>query len=444
MRQEQISEKITSSPAGIKTQVRSLFGTSILRNSIYLILNSIVPAVTGFVFWTVATRLYTTVEIGLASSAISIMTLLMLLSSLGLEVGLIRFMPESGSGTTEFLNTCFTVAGMVALVVSVVFVMGLNIWAPSLSNIRQDIVLPMVFVILTVTFAVYSLLHHTFVARRRTEFALIQTVVFSLLRFVPIILLSSYLHGFAIFVAWGIALIAAMISGFIMLRRVQPDYRPYFRVNTRMIRDMGHFSLSNYLANLLWMAPGLVLPLMVVNRLGAESGAYFYIGWAFAGIILLIPPAISLSLFAEGSNNQKNLSQNVTRSLKMTIVFVAPAIAVCFPLGEKALALFGKDYSSNSTQLLWLLAVAALPASINQVYFSVQRVRERVRSMIAINVFITVLTLALSYFLLPVMGIVGAGISYLLAQTIPAAAVSVWFINSKSMHVNDEDPVANR
>ena len=445
MRQEQLTEKIPQPSVGLIEQLRALFGVSLFRNSIYLILTSIVPAFTGFFFWTIAARIYTTAEIGLASSAISIMTLLTLVSSLGLDIGLIRFISESISGgTKELLNTCFTVAGMVALVVSAVFVMGLKIWAPSLGLMRQDILLPMAFVIITVVFTVYSLLHYTFIARRRTELSFTQTMVFSLVRFAPLILLSGYLHGFGIFIAWGSSSIIAMFTGFFLLKRIQPDYHPYFRVNTKILRDMRHFSIANYSVNLLWAAPGLILPLMVVNRLGAESGAYFYIAWAIASIILLIPPALSLSLFAEGANNRKNLSDNVTRSLKMTILLVGPAIALCFPLGKWVLSLFGHGYSANATHLLWLLAIAALPASLNQVYFSVQRVRERMRYMVAINIFIALMTLVLSYFLLPKMGIIGAGISYLFAQTIPAAIVSVWLINTKLMRNSDEYPITNQ
>ena len=134
----------------------------------------------------------------------------------------------------------------------------------------------------------------------------------------------------------------------------------------------------------------------------------------------------------------------MTQSLKLTILLVCPAVALCFPLGEKVLSLFGQGYSVNGTHLLWLLATAALPASINQVYFSVQRVRERMRYMVAINVFISLVTLILSYLLLPRMGIVGVGISYLIAQTIPAAVVSVWFVNTKSMRESDETQLAQQ
>jgi len=445
MRQGQLAEKIAQPAMGLIVQARTLLKVSLFRNSICLILNSVLPAITGFFFWTIAARMYSTAEIGLASSAISIMTLLMLLSSLGLDIGLIRFISDSRSGgTKDLLNTCFTVAGTVALVVSAVFVIGLKIWAPSLGAMRHDIVLPIVFVMFTVAFAIYTLLHYTFIARRRTEFALTETLVFSLVRFGPLILLVGFLRGFGIFVAWGCSLIIAMFTGFFLLKRIQPEYHPYVRVNTKILRDMGHFSISNYSANLFWMAPGLILPLMVVNRLGAESGAYFYIGWAIANIILLIPPALSISLFAEGANNQTSLPNSVTCSLKMTILLVCPAVALCFPLGNMVLSLFGSGYSANATHLLWLLAIAALPASLNQVYFSIQRVRERMRYMVAINMFIALVTLILSYLLLPKMGIIAAGISYLFAQTIPAAVVSVWLINSKLIRESSELPISNQ
>ena len=48
-------------------------------------------------------------------------------------------------------------------------------------------------------------------------------------------------------------------------------------------------------------APNMVLPIMVLNTLGAEQAAYCYIAYAIATLLFMIPSAISMSLFVEGS-----------------------------------------------------------------------------------------------------------------------------------------------
>jgi len=421
--------------------LRGLLGVSLYRNSIYLILNSAIPAVTGFAFWMIATRLYPVENIGIAAAAISMMTLLTFLSTLGLEFGLIRFIPNAGRKANEILNSCFTSGTLVAIVLSTVFVVGLSIWAPSLIGIRQNPIFSVAFVVFTTAFTLHTLVHHVFVAKRKAGFALVQGVVFSLLRFVPLICLAGLFHTFGIFASWGIALVLAMSIGIlIFLPRVQADYRPVPRISRRAISDLMRFSFGNYGASIFWMAPSLILPLMVTNLLGAESNAYFYIGWAVANIILMVPLSISLSLFAEGAHDEQKLTRDVTRSLKLILLIIVPAIAVAFLAGDKILLLFGEAYSVSSTRLLWILAMSALPASVNYIYFSVKRVQARMKSVVGLSALMALTTLILSFFLLPQWGIVGAGVSYLAAQAIPACGTGLWLIRTQNTRGARREP----
>ena len=77
--------------SAIKEGISSLFKLSLYRNAIFLMLNSGMYGVTGFFFWIVAAWLYPTAVVGLASSAIAAISLLSLLSTLGLDYGLLRF-----------------------------------------------------------------------------------------------------------------------------------------------------------------------------------------------------------------------------------------------------------------------------------------------------------------------------------------------------------------
>ncbi len=234
-------------------------------------------------------------------------------------------------------------------------------------------------------------------------------------------LLAPLFPTFGIFASFGIAiLIATVIAILFFFPRVHINYRPLPILKKGVINDMVHFSSANYLATALWVSPTLVLPLMVVNFLGVEANAYFYIGWAVGNIPATIPTAASLSLFAEGSYNEQQLGQQVRQSLKFILLLLIPTILIILFLGDKILLLFGTAYSQNATELLWLLALSALPLSINHTYFSIKRVQMKIKSVIALSAFVMVGTLGLSYFLLPQMGILGAGISWLASQTLAA------------------------
>jgi O-antigen/teichoic acid export membrane protein len=400
--------------------LRSLYGVSLYRNAVYLVVNAAVLAVAGFFFWMVAARLYPTEAVGLSSAAISALGLLALLSTLGLEYGLIRFLPSSGQNAQALINSCFSIGALVSLALSLIFLAGLDIWSPALSPLRQSPVFFLAFVVFAVAGTLNIFVHQSFVAERRARFALARGLIFGIVRFIPLIALATF-HAFGIFTSWGIALFVAAAAGiFLFLPRIRKGYRPFPTVRRGVVNEMVHFSVANYAVSIFWTMTGFILPLIVLNLLGAEQTAYFYIAWTIGNILLMVPAATSLSLFAEGSYNEERLAGDVRRSLKLILLILIVAIIIIFALGDRILLLFGAAYSESATKLLWLLALSALPASINYVYFSMKRVEMRMRSVVALTAFTAAATMGLSYVLFPRVGIAGAGIAWLASQIVVA------------------------
>lgn len=415
---------------------------SLYRNSFFLILNSVVPAATGFVFWVLAARLYTVAEIGTASVTIAAMTLLMFFATAGLEYGLIRFLPETGKKSGEIVVACFSVSFLLAMLLAALFIAGTGIWAPALTYLHKNIFTAALFVVFTAIFSIYYLTHHLFIAKRRAGFAFAQTVVFSFIRFLPLVFLSGASFQAGIFSAWGTGLATGtIVSAIFLLHRIGIENTHFTAAGWKMVRSMVHYSLANFTANLLWMLPGLVLPLMVANQLDTRANAYFYIGWSVASIILMIPAGVAMSLFAEGANDGQRLPENVIKSFKLMFWLVVPAIVLVFLVGDKTLLLFGREYSESASHLLRLLALAAVPASINYTYFSIGRVQKRMSAIILLSGVIAITTLILSHYLLPRTGIAGAGLSYLLAQTVPALFVAVRLVKEQVHNgISREEP----
>ncbi|MGB2852963.1 MAG: MATE family efflux transporter, partial [Dehalococcoidia bacterium] len=170
-----------------------------------------------------------------------------------------------------------------------------------------------------------------------------------------------------------------------------------------------------------------ILPLMVVNLIGAEANAYFYIAWAIATVLFSVPLSTSFSLFAEGSYDEEILGKNTRRSLVFTFAIVIPAMLLIILIGDKLLLLFAPAYAENATSLLRVLAVSALPLSLNQIYFGAKRVEMKMKSVIVLTAFIAIATLALSSVLLPRMGILGVGVAWLSSQgTVALAIIVIW------------------
>jgi O-antigen/teichoic acid export membrane protein len=216
-----------------------------------------------------------------------------------------------------------------------------------------------------------------------------------------------------------------MISLFLLLPRLLTGYRFRLTIQRQIRKRLLHFSFANFIGEILWQVPILVLPLIIINILGAEANAYFYIARTIAWLPLAIPASTAMSLFAEGSSDyrEEKLGSNLNQSFKLIAVLLIPAILILVFFGEKLLLLFGVEYSENSTHLLQLLALAALPASINLVYLGILRVERKLIKIIVITGVAGVGTLALSYLLLPQLNILGVGAAWLATQTMIALMI---------------------
>jgi len=217
--------------------------------------------------------------------------------------------------------------------------------------------------------------------------------------------------------------VAVAVASFLFLPRVQDFYKPVPTLKLSLFRDMWRYSSGNYLAYLFIALPAFILPLMVVNMLGAEQNAYFYIGWMMATLLFAIPMAVSQSLFAEGSHFEDKLKENVTRSLKFTYLLLVPAVIVLILAGKWLLLAFGQSYSLNALHLLWVLSLSSLPLALTYIYTGILRVTGRIKELMAIWGFVGLSVLLASYLIMPVTGIIGAGCAWLAAQTIVAVYI---------------------
>lgn len=407
--------------SALTENIASLFRLSLYRNAIFLMLNSAMYGLTGFFFWILAARLYSPAVVGLASSVISSIGLLSLLSTLGLDYGLLRFLPTAGELTADMINTCFTIVGIITLLTSVVYVAGLSIWAPALLPIRNNLLYFISFVVFALANSLQLLNNQCFIAARQSRFAMIQGWIIAWLRFLPLVLLATAYPQFGIVAAWGLCVVLSVTIAINFFHPIAyPGNRPIFTIKKDVINRLLHFSFANYVGNIFWMLPSLILPIMVVNRLGAEQNAYFYVSWATFSMVYGIPMAISLSLLAEASHDEAKLVLEMKRSLKLIFLLLTPVVIALLFLSRTFLQFFGKAYSDNALQLLWILVVSAIPMSLNFVYITVRQVEKKMASVIFLSGLLTLSILVSSFFLLPAMGIKGAGLGVLASQSMAA------------------------
>jgi O-antigen/teichoic acid export membrane protein len=407
-----------------RERLRQLWHISFYSNAFYIMLASALTSLLNFVFWIIVARFYSPADVGLASAVIAALALLASTAHLGLGLAIIRFLPQADEDANSLINMALTIGTLAAVLITGIFIIGLRFWSPALLFIQENPYYLAAFFVFTIASVAASLTGETFIAKRRSGFVVAQNLILTLCRLPLTIIMANFFHSFGIVSSWGISLvISLLVNFFIFLPRVQPGYRLFFSVYLKEFGNILRFSFANYLSNIFWGLPTTIIPLILLNMLGAELTAYFSIVWAIVNAFMIIHGAFALSLFVEGSFDEENLDITIRRSLKITFLVLVPVVILLSTIADKLLLLFGKAYYQNGAALLRILAPALLPSAITSIYLSIKRVEKKLKVIVSLTAFIALATLGLSYLLIPGMGVTGVGIAWLSVQGLVALLI---------------------
>ena len=355
-----------------------------LANSAYLLLSTITSGAFGFVFWILASHLYRPRQIGLATTLVVASTLISYASQLGFNSTFIRFLPSARDHSDE-INTGLILVLLASVVLAVGYILVVPILVPELRVIRDSPALAGMFVVFCVVSSLNLATDSVFIAFRRAHFNLLTDgVILGTAKVVlPVFLVG--LGGFGVYAATGVAATVA-VGASLALLAWRLDYRPRLRVSMAYLRRAMTFSAANYTANLLNMVPILVLPLVVINRLGATSAGFFYIAFQLANLTFAVAYAVSQSAFAEGSQPGASFRQVVRRSAALEVVAIGPAVLGMAVLGHEVLGVFGSAYSRHAESTLVALAVSAPVVAAYDWVCVVLRLRRALAQLVVVNV----------------------------------------------------------
>lgn len=398
-------------------KLKNHLNVSLYKNSYYLMGNSLVNAGIGFFFWILAARLYNPSEIGLGSAIVSAMALLYTLSILGFDIGLIRYLPEE-KNKVQMINSVFIITGATALIISLIFIWGIEIWSPSLIILKTNWIYMIIFMTFTIFTSFYFLQTSIFVALRRSKYVLVQSIPNIFKIFILPMLVG--LGALGVYFSFGFA---SVLIFFIANKLIHRSYEPCklkFQLRIKSIKEMFSYSVKNYVSNVLTNLPTFILPLLIINNVGSTQNAYFFVAWNFCLILLMIPFSISRSLLSEASNIPETLEMNIKKSLNLIFMILIPSILLLVLFGKYILLMFGSEYALNSYNILIILAIATIPYSINQIYSTKKRVQKDIKSIILLYGSIACIVIISSSLFVGTVGIISVGYVWLFTHTFMA------------------------
>jgi len=308
---------------------------SLIRNSLFIMMSTVVTAGFGYVFWVIAAHVFTRQEVGLGGAVISLCSTVALLTYLGPQAILIERLPASeysSAWNTIVFRMCIATTGVTAVVTAAAI--PLLITSEDYRIFFNSAAPVLITVAGAAAWTLVNLFSSAFIAARRAgRFLTIQALVSAakVLFIIPLAAVGAGSVG--VFGAWvasafvGVAAgIAWLIPGMGLGRR--RDYHPRRRMTAaapekypaprrggshrqRSAKARGAYVrrlLGQHLTSLGGALTPLVMPVLVVVRLGVTLNAYFYITWMMGAIFFTVSPSVATALFAEGVRARSDLA----------------------------------------------------------------------------------------------------------------------------------------
>lgn len=398
----------------------------LLRGSFWLTANLGVGTLTGLAFWLLTARLYDRAVLGLAASLFSSVVFVNYATNMGLPTTVVRFSDE-GSGAWKSIYGWALVVSVVSAVLGATaylaiadFPGGRVVGGSGLSGVA-------LFAIAVVGVSTSSLVDARLIAARRWHALVSKNVLIGVGR---LILLFVPLHGsdsMSVFFA-SVSPYAVFAAAFIIVwaspRRSGLAIRPL----PRHVGGVVRFSAVNYPASLLSGAPFFALPVIVLSNVSPDANATFYVAWAAASVVFLVPASIGQSLLVEGSRGGGMFGRQALLALGLAVsfmMFALIAIAVAPGLVE---VVFGAAYTTSGA-VLASLCLAGIPWAVTSIALAVARVRQHNAATLALTATLGLTVLPLAILLTPQAGVDGATRAWLVGHCIAAALALLYFLS---------------
>jgi O-antigen/teichoic acid export membrane protein/aminoglycoside phosphotransferase len=369
-------------------------------------------------------------------------------AELNLMSALVRFLPGAGRQTHSLVRTVYLASLATAMVAAAGFLAVLGWVAPKLGFLTSNPLIAAWFLVSTMAWAVFVLQDSALTGLSRTWLVPVENAGYALAKLVLVFALASVLPGTGIFVSWTLALVVSVLPVNVFLfkraipahqREAAPGLVP--ATGSEIVR----FAATDYGGAVAWLAAVYLLPLLVLDMAGAKANSVYAVCWVIAYTLYLVSGNMGVSLVLETASTSSELAVCFRRVVSQTMRMLVPAVAVLVVAAPLVLRVFGPGYSAGGTTIMRLLVLSAIPNVVTASAVSALRAQNRTSTGTAILVLLCALVIGISALLLPVVGVVGVGLAWLIGQSATALIVlSVPTLWPRALAAEDRPTWAHR
>lgn len=370
-------------------RLRGYFAESLVKNSAFLIVNLGISAVSGYGAVVLLTRFFSVSAVGISAAAAGASSLVISITQSGINYSLPRFLPTSRhrNALINTLNTGVIIATAVGCIIFLATPFADKMFA------LGGFLFCVIFVVSSCLQAGTGVLGLVLIADRQSGKMVRANTIVNITRLAapPAFKAAGNIGAF-------ISRVISSLFSYILLARVlrRGGHRFKAELNTRALRELGRFSIGMSVATVIGGLPLMLLPIVVLSRLGAEQSAYWSIAIVIGNLLNSLPGTVTQALLPEVTHHPAQRKRLLIRSTYMVTGMIVPALILAYFAAPIVVGVLGGSYSAGMLPALHWLIFASFITMLNYASGAILFLAKKSTAITAVNVVDAIIVLGMA------------------------------------------------
>lgn len=371
-------------------RMRSYATESLVKNSTFLVINLGITTVSSYGSLILLTHFFSVNTVGLSAAAVSASTLIVSITKSGMNYSLPRVLPTSNH-RRALINTVHTGATGATVLGSIIFL--LTPFADKMFALG-GFLFCVVFLVSTCVQAGAVVLGMILIADRNAGMMVRANTIGNIVK-----LGSPPAFRFAGNIGALISRVFFNLVSYIILAHtlIQRGHRFKPELSRAAFRELGRFSIGMSVAGIIGDLPLMMLPLIVLSRLGAAQNAYWSIAITIGALLNSLPIMVKQALLPEITHRPTERRRLLFRSALAVTGFVIPILIILYVTSPILAGVIGKSYSKGMLPALHWLIIAAFVTTLNYSNGAILFLAKKSLAITAANAITTVIVFSMAW-----------------------------------------------
>jgi O-antigen/teichoic acid export membrane protein len=361
----------------------------LFKATIYLLLNTGLTSIVGFLFWRVASQYYTDLaEVGKATTLVAITAVSTVIATSGINPHIMLSVSNNGEAKTfsSKIVSYQTISGLASATISFIILLTLML-IPNFYFVRNPIVV-LIVVAMSYAVAASSTIDFSLLALGRSGVIPAKNLGGSLVKTI-ILFAIAVLLGFSVYENVVIStLIGILLFNLVGLRVATRRTWATFREIKSSFADISRKIGYHQFTGLGQALPPLLAPLIITGMVGTQNSAIFSIVWLVGAAFFTIAPSVVNALLSDAANKDITIiNHKIRMAALLSFSLLIPAITFVAFFNNMIMGFFGSQYKEGAL-LLFLFTLAAIPDALVNLSVAYLRLRGNLKPALILTSFI--------------------------------------------------------